>query len=179
MTTSENNSPPVPPEAFEDTAPHPTLDELEQTPENIPVVSEVPLGGIVPRPEPVTHTLPPSGDLYLRLEGRIYGPFQPDILEELLQSGKLTGFETASPDLHRWTPLAYHPRIVRNRYRNLDQAHQLLAEMSALPAVAKPKPMPRAAIVRRPKHRPAQSPEDVTPANEAEENEDGEQGNDA
>lgn len=129
--------------------------------EGEPVTAEVELGGIVPRVEP---PLPKarSGDLYIRLEGRIYGPFTTEVMEELLQSGHLTGLELASPDLNRWTPLAYHPRIVRGPVRDFDRAHQLLTELSALPA-SKRDPaitqehLPKAAIMRRPRRPPGEA----------------------
>ena len=116
-----------------------------------PVVTEVLLGGSVPRSEP-SGPRALSGDLYIRLEGQIYGPFQPDAMDEVLQSGKLTGLEVASPDLNRWTPLAYHPRIVRGRIRDFDRAHEMLRERSALPARKQnPLPiLPLAAVVRKP-----------------------------
>lgn len=118
--------------------------------------SEVQLGGPIPRPEP-TVARKQSDDLYLRLEGRIYGPFQPDRLEMLLESRTLTGLETASIDLHHWTPLAYHPRIVRGRIRDLERVHEVLTELSTLPAVkgrddsTKLVGPPQAAILRRPR----------------------------
>ncbi|MCA9563191.1 MAG: hypothetical protein KC561_06865, partial [Myxococcales bacterium] len=112
------------------------------------------LGGRVPRIEP-REAPKLSGDLYIRLEGRIYGPFRPDKLEMLLESGTLTGLETASADLARWTPLAYHPRIVRGRVRDLDKVHEMLRELSALPVKKRDLIVPHlgpplAAILKRP-----------------------------
>ncbi len=127
--------------------------------------SEVQLGGPILRPEP-TLARKTSDDLYLRLEGRIYGPFQPDRLEMLLESGTLTGLETASIDLHHWTPLAYHPRIVRGRIRDLERVHEVLTELSTLPMVkgrddsTKLVGPPQAAILRR---RPRKTGSDANP----------------
>jgi hypothetical protein len=122
------------------------------------ISSEVRLGGPIPRHDRDDSPLR-SGDLYLRLEGRIYGPFRPDRLEILLESGTLTGLETASVDLRRWTPLAYHPRIVRGRIRDLGRVHEVLTELSSLPArkrgVSRAKELgpPPAAVLKRPKRR--------------------------
>lgn len=144
-----------------DTRPiQPTADDLDITIDDgqrgLPSV-DVALGGPVPRPEP-THVRPRGADLYVRLEGKIYGPFQPERLEVLLESGTLTGLETASVDLHHWTPLAYHPRIVRGRIRDLEQVHEVLTEMSSLPVRKKnpqgtPAEAPGSAILRRPRRR--------------------------
>ena len=117
--------------------------------------SEVELEGPIPRAEPTDVRLHTSA-LYIRLEGRIYGPIDPDRMELLLESGTLTGLETASIDLRHWTPLAYHPRIVRGRIRDLERVHEVLTELSTLP-IAKNDPSvpiqvgpPQAAILRRP-----------------------------
>lgn len=133
-----------------------------------PVMTEVPLSGTVPRYEP-SSGVELSGDLYIRLEGQIYGPFRPDVMEDILQSGRLTGLEVASSDLKRWTPLAYHPRIVRGRVRDFDKAHAMLRDLSALPAKKQDfsQHLPLADVVKRPgRHRPPEGgvdPED-TPA---------------
>ena len=117
--------------------------------------AEVTLAGPIPRAEPTDVRLHTSA-LYIRLEGRIYGPVDPDRMELLLESGTLTGLETASVDLRHWTPLAYHPRIVRGRIRDLERVHEVLTELSTLP-IAKNDPSvpiqvgpPQAAILRRP-----------------------------
>ena len=137
--------------------------------------AEVSLGGPIPRSDPDESGVR-SGDLYVRLEGRIYGPFRPDRLEMLLESGTLTGLETASVDLNRWTPLAYHPRIVRGRIRDLARVHEVLTEMSTLPARKRnPKHVPsrpelgppNAAVLRKPKRRKSRKKsEHAIPADE-------------
>ena len=122
--------------------------------------SEVSLEGPIPRAEP-TDVRIHTAALYIRLEGRIYGPIDPDRMELLLESGTLTGLETASIDLRHWTPLAYHPRIVRGRIRDLERVHEVLTELSTLP-IAKNDPSvpiqvgpPQAAILRRPRRTPS------------------------
>ena len=95
--------------------------------------------------------------MYIRLEGQISGPFSPTRLEVLLASGILTGLEEVSSDLNHWTPLAYHPRIVRGRVRDIKQVHQELKRLSALPAsketieFEEEAEIPLCAIVKRPK----------------------------
>jgi hypothetical protein len=129
-----------------------------------PDVAEVMLGGIVPREEPNDGPIK-SDDVYIRLEGKIYGPFTPENIDDLLQSGKLTGLEVASSDLQHWTPLAYHPRIVRGRIRDIDSTHDRLTSESTLPRARVTDDQfedsqlgsPQAAIIRKPRPR---SPED-------------------
>ncbi|MBN1947865.1 MAG: hypothetical protein JW797_19520 [Bradymonadales bacterium] len=121
-----------------------------------PPVTELPLGGITPRVDEPERKL--SGDLYIRLEGEISGPFQPERLESLLTSGILTGLEEVSADLNHWTPLAYHPRIVRGRVKDLRQVRKELKKLSELPAPRGSEDLfepdvPLCAIVKRPKHR--------------------------
>jgi hypothetical protein len=83
-------------------------------------------------------------------------------LELLIASGLLSGLETASANLKKWTPLAYHPRIVRGNIRDIKRVHSALKDMSSLPAKKKhsfnlpPREFgpPRAAILRYPKNEP-------------------------
>jgi hypothetical protein len=152
---TKSSDPPAPPEVSGlDTVENVGADTAANQAKSAPTMAEVRLGKGVPRQDPPDKPTA-SGDLYIRLEGHIYGPFQPSKLEELLQSGKLTGLESASPDLHRWTPLAYHPRIVRSRIRDFQKAHQALTDLSALPApkrhaIIADLGAPLAAILRRP-----------------------------
>ena len=133
--------------------------------------SVVDLKGPIPRAEP-TDVRAFADALYIRLEGRIYGPVEPDRLELLLESGTLTGLETASNDLRHWTPLAYHPRIVRGRIRDLEKVHEVLTELSTLPlpkgneSVPIQVGPPQAAILRRPKRRLGGTQEEATSQDE-------------
>ena len=132
-----------------------------------PDVAEVILGGIVPREEPSTGPLK-SDDVYIRLEGKIYGPFTQENVDDLLQSGKLTGLEVASSDLQHWTPLAYHPRIVRGRVRDIDFTHDRLTSDSSLPRAKMDDDQfedsqlgsPQAAIIRKPRPKSPEDPPD-------------------
>lgn len=98
------------------------------------VAREFSLGGSVPRAEPKQRGGFKSEDVFLRLENKVYGPLTQDELGELLQSGQLTGFESASSDLRTWTPLIYHPRMTLSGQIDPDATHALLHGRSDLPA---------------------------------------------
>lgn len=95
------------------------------------------LGGAVPRNEPTGGTgRYRSKDVYLRLENQVYGPFTQEELDELLASGDLTGFESASNDLRTWTPLIYHPRMTLRGQIDPDATHHVLHQRSDLPTAS-------------------------------------------
>ncbi|TVQ97527.1 MAG: hypothetical protein EA398_14530 [Deltaproteobacteria bacterium] len=96
--------------------------------------AEFVLGGTVPRNEPSPRVRERAEDLYLRLESRVYGPIAMGELESLLSSGLLTGYETISGDLRKWTPLAYHPRMIASRDSDPEATHRILEQYSDLPA---------------------------------------------
>ena len=95
---------------------------------------EFALGGAIPRAEPQERRGFKSQDVFLRLENKVYGPLTQDELGDLLESGQLTGFESASSDLRTWTPLIYHPRMTLNGQIDPDATHDLLHGRSDLPA---------------------------------------------
>jgi hypothetical protein len=97
-----------------------------------PVSAEFSLENVVPRAEPSTYSYR-SEDIYVRLENKIYGPMSRDRLNELLSSGLLTGFESASADLRHWTPLIYHPRMILTETVDPDATHDLLHSETDLP----------------------------------------------
>ncbi|MFT6397623.1 MAG: hypothetical protein ACJAYU_002377 [Bradymonadia bacterium] len=100
------------------------------------VVAEFSLGGAVPRHE-LTRRRFKSSDIYVRLENTIYGPITQDELSEMLASGELTGFESASADLQHWTPLIYHPKMTLSGEIDPDATHGMLHNRSTLPAAAR------------------------------------------
>ncbi|MFT5992737.1 MAG: hypothetical protein ACJA1R_000997 [Flavobacteriales bacterium] len=100
-------------------------------------VAEFSLSGLVPRAEPDSIRRFRSKDVYIRLENRIYGPLTQDELGELLASGNLTGFESASSDLRTWTPLIYHPKMMLAGEIDPDQTHDVLHKRSDLPAASR------------------------------------------
>lgn len=100
------------------------------------VVAEFNLGGSVPRIEE-TRGRYQSKDIYIRLENTIYGPVTQQELGQLLSSGQLTGFESASADLQHWTPLIYHPRMALSGEIDPDATHDLLHQASTLPAASR------------------------------------------
>ena len=63
-----------------------------------------------------------------RLRRRLSLPFKADEMEELLESGKLTGLEAASADLHRWTPLE---RLRREKQAMAQRREALSTEKAA------------------------------------------------
>ncbi len=91
--------------------------------------------GPVPRNEPYLG-LVQTTEIFLRLENKIYGPLDDDRLAELLTSGILTGYESVTRDFVRWTPVAYHPRIVLADSVDPDLTHDALSGVSDLPAPA-------------------------------------------
>ena len=95
---------------------------------------EFALGGAIPRAEPQERRGFKSQDVFLRLENKVYGPLTQEELGDLLESGQLTGFESASSDLRTWTPLIYHPRMTLNGQIDPDATHDLLHGRSDLPA---------------------------------------------
>ena len=97
-----------------------------------PVVAEFSMDQVVPRAEPAARAFT-SNDIFLRLEQTIYGPLTRERLAELLASGKLTGFEQASSNLHTWTPLIYHPRMVLSEDVDPETTHRMLQTESNLP----------------------------------------------
>ena len=103
-----------------------------------PVSAEFSLKNVVPREEPTTAGYK-SSEIYIRLENKIYGPMPREKLNELLSSGQLTGFESASADLKHWTPLIYHPRMILTETVDPDATHELLHSETDLPQMsAKP-----------------------------------------
>lgn len=100
------------------------------------VVAEFSLGGAVPRHEPSRRQYQ-SSDIYVRLENTIYGPITQDELAEMLASGELTGFESASADLKHWTPLIYHPKMTLSGEIDPDATHGMLHNRSTLPAASR------------------------------------------
>lgn len=100
------------------------------------VVAEFSLGGAVPRHEPTRQRFQ-SKDIYIRLENTIYGPVTQDELAEMLASGELTGFESASADLQHWTPLIYHPKMTLSGETDPDATHGMLHDRSTLPAASR------------------------------------------
>lgn len=100
------------------------------------VTAEFSLQGVVPRHDTNTRKFR-SGDVFVRLENTIYGPLSRDELGELLQSGHLTGYESASSDLQHWTPLLYHPRMALTGKADPDRTHEMLHDRSTLPAASK------------------------------------------
>ena len=101
-------------------------------------VADFQLAGAVPRDEPTgEHGRFRSKDVYLRLENRVYGPLTQDELDELLASGDLTGFESASNDLRTWTPLIYHPRMTLRGQIDPDATHNVLHQRSDLPTASR------------------------------------------
>lgn len=101
------------------------------------VVADYGLGGAVPRSEQ-SRARYKAKDIYVRLENTIYGPITQDELSAMLQSGELTGFESASADLQHWTPLIYHPRMTLSGEIDPDATHDLLHQHSTLPAASRP-----------------------------------------
>ncbi len=99
-------------------------------------VADFDLGGAVPRQEPANRPFQ-SKDIYVRLENTIYGPITQDELSEMLESGHLTGFESASADLRHWTPLIYHPRMTLSGEIDPDATHELLHGHSTLPTASR------------------------------------------
>lgn len=97
--------------------------------------AEYDLGGTVPREEANWRTFR-SADVYIRLETTIYGPLSQQDLVDLLQSGQLTGYESASNDLQHWTPLLYHPRMNITGQADPDQTHSILEGRSTLPTAS-------------------------------------------
>ena len=95
--------------------------------------SEFHIGGSVPRREPYAGAKR-SQHIYMRLENKVYGPVEHDGLLKLMRSGNLTGYESATIDFVRWTPLAYHPDVVLSESVDPDMTHDVLAGMSDLPA---------------------------------------------
>ena len=95
--------------------------------------SEFHIGGSVPRREPYAGAKR-SQHIYMRLENKVYGPVEHDGLLTLMRSGNLTGYESATIDFVRWTPLAYHPDVVLSESVDPDMTHDVLAGMSDLPA---------------------------------------------
>lgn len=103
-----------------------------------PSKADFQLGGTVPRSEPTgNHGRYRSKDVYLRLENRVYGPLTQHELDELLASGDLTGFESASNDLRTWTPLIYHPRMTLRGQIDPDATHHVLHQRSDLPTASR------------------------------------------
>jgi hypothetical protein len=100
------------------------------------VVATFDLGGSVPRQEG-NHSPFRSKDVYIRLESTIYGPVTQDELGEMLASGELTGYESASADLQHWTPLIYHPRMTLTGEIDPDATHDLLHNRSTLPMASR------------------------------------------
>lgn len=101
-------------------------------------VADFQLAGAVPRDEPTgEHGRFRSKDVYLRLENRVYGPLTQPELDELLASGDLTGFESASNDLRTWTPLIYHPRMTLRGQIDPDATHNVLHQRSDLPTASR------------------------------------------
>lgn len=100
------------------------------------VVAEFSLGGAVPRHEPSRGRYQ-SKDIYIRLENTIYGPVTQDELADMLASGELTGFESASADLQHWTPLIYHPKMALSGEIDPDATHGMLHDRSTLPAASR------------------------------------------
>ncbi|MCB9532437.1 MAG: hypothetical protein H6700_11780 [Myxococcales bacterium] len=100
------------------------------------IVAQFDLGGAIPRHEPTRRRFQ-SKDIYLRLENTIYGPITQDELAELLASGELTGFESASADLQHWTPLIYHPRMTLSGEIDPDATHDMLHRRSTLPQASR------------------------------------------
>lgn len=150
--------PRLPPAAAVDPDPEPTeqIGPLGTAAAPPTSYAEFELVGSVPRAEN-----PPEArrteDLYLRLEGRVYGPISVEEIEGLLSSGMLTGLESISGDLSTWTPLAYHPRMIANRQAGAEAAHRMLAQYSDLPSPApaaasaqQRDTSPHAAILHRP-----------------------------
>ncbi len=100
------------------------------------VTAEFSLSGVVPRRD-VEQRGFRSGDVFVRLENTIYGPLSRDELADLLQSGELTGYESASSDLQHWTPLLYHPRMAMTGKADPDRTHEMLHQRSTLPAASR------------------------------------------
>ena len=100
------------------------------------VVAEFSLGGSVPRHEPSRQKFQ-SKDIYIRLENTIYGPVTQEELAEMLASGELTGFESASADLQHWTPLIYHPKMTLSGEVDPDATHGMLHDRSTLPTASR------------------------------------------
>lgn len=100
------------------------------------VTAEFSLNGVVPRHDAGARRFR-SDDVFVRLESTIYGPVSRDELGALLQSGQLTGYESASSDLQHWTPLLYHPRMALTRDADPDRTHQMLHDHTTLPAASR------------------------------------------
>lgn len=94
------------------------------------------VSGHIPREEKIDRRFR-SSDVYVRLENTVYGPLERDTLAELLASGQLTGYESASSDLQHWTPLLYHPRMNLTGHADPDATHGLLHAHSTLPTASK------------------------------------------
>lgn len=101
------------------------------------VVADYSLGGSVPRAERARGRYK-AKDIYIRLENTIYGPITQEELAQMLASGELTGFESASADLQHWTPLIYHPRMTLAGEIDPDATHDMLHNHSTLPAASRP-----------------------------------------
>ena len=108
---------------------------LERPPDGRVYTSEFDLGGSVPRALGRRRAFM-SEDVYIRLENTVYGPISQDRLVELLNSGQLTGYESASSDLQHWTPLLYHPAMNLSGEADPDLTHEILHENSSLPQAA-------------------------------------------
>lgn len=176
MSTSDNTPPDGLPAALRKLAIDVGVEPAQPAPDlekyGDPAVAEVPLGGTIPRVEETSR--PRSGDLYLRLEGQISGPFRPERLESLISSGILTGLEDVSVDLNHWTPLAYHPRIILSGRHDLGEVHRELRQLSDLPAKKddasfSTEDVPLCAVVKKPRSarkghgRPSRRPSDDAP----------------
>lgn len=101
------------------------------------VTAEFSLSGLVPRKDVTGARGFKSDDVFVRLENTIYGPLSRDELADLLASGQLTGYESASSDLQHWTPLLYHPRMALTGRADPDRTHELLHEKSSLPQASR------------------------------------------
>lgn len=108
-----------------------------RSPDGESVTADFHLGGAVPRQEIESRAYQTS-DIYVRLENTIYGPVSQARLIELLSSGALTGFESASSDLRTWTPLIYHPRMTLGSQIDPDATHRMLHQQTDLPSVGRP-----------------------------------------